>query len=407
MPNGRKLDEGSGARSPEVVADDRPLSRRSEIDSFMVMDVMQQASVLEDQGRHIVHMEVGQPGTPAPATARQRLKTALAEQSLGYTVALGLPELRERIARHYADTYGVEIEPARVIITSGSSAGFLLAFLTLFDAGESVALPNPGYPCYRQILKSLDLTPCLIATSDATRWMPTAAAVSDAHNEAALSGLIVASPANPTGTMITPERLGELAEVCERLGLWLISDEIYHGLTFEASATTALSVCDNAIVINSFSKYFSMTGWRVGWMVVPDRLVRPLEKLNQNLFICAPAISQVAALGAFDGLEELEKNKAVYARNRQCLLDVLPRCGFDRILPADGAFYLYCDISSFGIPSSELAQEILNLAGVAVTPGIDFDPVNGHRYIRFSYARSQADISDAAARLQRWSESRP
>lgn len=380
-------------------------SNRSNIDSFMVMDVMNEADALEREGRSIIHMEVGQPGTPAPATARKALRRALESENLGYTLALGSDALRRRISLHYGERHNVDLDPARVVVTSGSSGAFILAFTALFDAGDRIALPSPGYPCYRQILKTLDLEPKLIKTTEAGRWMPTAEDIKNANAKSALNGLLVASPANPTGTMLEPGRLRELIETCSDQGLWYISDEIYHGLSYEMPEATALSYSDDAIVINSFSKYFSMTGWRIGWMVVPSRLIRVFERLAQNLFICAPAASQTAAIGAFEGFDELETNKRAYSENRSILLRELPKAGFDKIVPADGAFYLYCDISAFGIKSPELAKRILTEAGVAVTPGIDFDPERGNRFIRFSYARSTEDIKEAALRLVSWHES--
>lgn len=393
---------GTASRSAAGAAGKRATSLRSEIDSFMVMDVMRAAATKERAGKHIIHMEVGQPGTPAPKAAREALRRTLDTESLGYTLALGLDALRERIARHYRETYGVAPGADRVIVTAGSSGAFILAFTALFDAGGRIALPSPGYPCYRQILKTLDLVPVLLETSEEGRWMPTARDVETNLGTPGLDGLLVASPANPTGTMLQPDRLRELAETCDRSGLWFISDEIYHGLSYEMPAATALSFSDDVIVINSFSKYFSMTGWRVGWMVVPERLVRVFERLAQNLFICAPAASQVAALGAFEATQELEANKRIYAENRQLLLSELPKAGFDRLVPADGAFYLYCDVSDFGVASPELARRILDEAGVAATPGVDFDPVRGQRFLRFSYAGTTADMAEAARRLIAW-----
>lgn len=382
---------------------------RSNIDSFIVMDVMSAASAKEAEGERIIHMEVGQPGSPAPKAAREAVRAALENDNLGYTLALGDDRLRKRIAQHYGETYDVDLDPNRVVVTAGSSGAFILAFTALFDAGERIGLPSPGYPCYRQILKSLDLQAELIETNEEGRWMPTAEAVEETQAACELSGLLVASPANPTGTMLQPQRLQELAEVSERLGLWFISDEIYHGLTYEEPAATALSYSDDAIIINSFSKYFSMTGWRVGWMVVPERFVRVFERLAQNLFICAPAVSQAAALGAFEAKEELEANKQIYAANRELLLRELPKAGFNHIVPADGAFYLYCDVSEFldeGSTSIDLASEILNEARVAVTPGLDFDPETGGRFLRFSYARSTEDMEQAVRQLIEWHASR-
>ena len=397
---------GHSAATPAPNRPDRTgtaeTSRRSDIDGFMVMDVMNAAAAREHAGHHVIHMEVGQPGTPAPKTARDALRSAMNSDNLGYTLALGSDPLRQRIARHYRDSYDVDVDPARIIVTSGSSGAFILAFTALFDAGARIALPSPGYPCYRHILKTLDLVPELIETSADGRWMPTSRDIEDADLRSRLAGLLVASPANPTGTMLQPARLSELIETSRRLGLWFISDEIYHGLTYEMPATTALAYSQDAIVINSFSKYFSMTGWRVGWMVVPERCIRVFERLAQNLFICAPAASQVAALGAFDGGAELDANKRTYAANRDLLLRELPTAGFDKIVPADGAFYLYCDVSDFGLDSPQLCRRILEDAGVAITPGVDFDPVRGSRYVRFSYARAASDIVEAARRLIAW-----
>ncbi|MEQ1710384.1 MAG: aminotransferase class I/II-fold pyridoxal phosphate-dependent enzyme, partial [Hyphomicrobium sp.] len=374
-------------------------SRRSEIASFIVMDVMRAAAAREAAGHRIVHMEVGQPGTPAPRGAREALVRALDRNPLGYTQALGMPELRARIARHYRDTYAVDVPAGRIVVTAGSSAAFVLAFLALFDAGDRVALPQPGYPCYRHILSALGCRPVLLDTGPATRWMPTPEQIAAVPEP--LAGLLVASPANPTGTMLEPERLRGLIDACRARGMWFIADEIYHGLSYGAPATTALAVSDDVVVINSFSKYFSMTGWRVGWMVVPEPLVRPIEKLAQNLYIAPPTASQVAALGAFDSLDELEANRRVYADNRALLLAGLPTVGFAEIVPADGAFYLYCDVSRLTTDSEAFARQMLDETGIAATPGVDFDAVRGGRFIRFSYSGRTPDMADALERLSR------
>jgi len=300
-----------------------------------------------------------------------------------------------------SERYGVGVRPERVVVTAGLSAGFVLAFLALLDQGYSLGLPSPGYPCYRQILKALNVRPTLIETSGQGRWMPTVADVERLAGEGA-AGLLLASPNNPTGTMALSRRLAEIAETCRRHRLWLIFDEIYHGLEYKAPAETALAHFDEAIVVNSFSKYFSMTGWRIGWLVVPEPLVRPIERLTQNLYISPPAISQVAALGAFDGIDELEAIKASYARNRAMLLEELPRAGLSSILPADGAFYLYADISRFTGDSEAFAKTMLKDIGVAVTPGIDFDPDRGRNYIRFCYAGAEAQMREAARRITGW-----
>ena len=379
-----------------------PPSERSAIASFIVMDAMRAAAAAEAAGRNVIHMEVGQPATAAPKAAREAVKRALDRDTLGYTLALGMEPLRARIAQMYRDWYGVTVSPERIVVTSGSSAAFVLGFLALFDAGAKVALPAPGYPCYRHILTALGCKPVSIETGPNTRWMPTAEDVAALDDREKLAGLLIASPANPTGTMLEPDRLRAIVETCAKRNIWFISDEIYHGLTYGVPAATALAVSDQAIVINSFSKFFSMTGWRVGWMVVPPGLVRTVERLAQNLYIAPPAISQVAALGAFDGLDELAANKRVYQANRDLLLAELPKAGLTNIVPADGAFYLYADVGHVTNDSLAFAKLMLDETGVAVTPGVDFDEARGRRFLRFSYAGSTANMAEAASRLQRW-----
>ncbi|MEM6495640.1 MAG: aminotransferase class I/II-fold pyridoxal phosphate-dependent enzyme [Pseudomonadota bacterium] len=375
-------------------------SERSNIPSFMVMDVMSAAAAAEAEGRHVIHMEVGQPGTAAPEAARQALAANLDDQKLGYTLALGMPELRQRIARLYGEWYDVDVSADRIVVTNGSSAAFILAFLTLFEAGDAVALPSPGYPCYRHILSALGQSYRLLETGPETRWMPTLDQLAQFQGQ--IAGALVASPNNPTGTMLEPERLADIARYCDEHDIWFISDEIYHGLTFGQPAKTALQYSDNAVIINSFSKYFSMTGWRVGWMVVPEVLVANAERLAQNLFICAPAPSQLAALAAFEGKEELDRNRDIYAANRDLLLAELPRVGLPEIVPADGAFYIYADVSDHTQNSLEFASQMLQETGIAATSGVDFDEARGHRYMRFSYSGTTADMKEAISRLGSW-----
>ena len=359
------------------------------------MDVVEAARAAEALGQHIIHMEVGQPGTGAPAGANAAVARALAEP-LGYTVSLGLPALRAGIAGLYQRWYGVDLDPARVIVTSGSSGAFLLAFTALFDGGDRVGLGEPGYPSYRQILKALDLVPVGIPSRDENRLQP----VPDDLEGLDLQGLIVASPGNPTGTMLDRKALAALMQVAKARDISFVSDEIYHGLHYGARAVSALEVSDEAYVINSFSKYFSMTGWRVGWMVVPEDHIRTVERLAQNLFICAPHVAQVAALAALDCVEELEANRTTYAENRRLMLEGLPKAGFTKIAPPDGAFYVYADVSDLTTDTRAFSAELLREAGVAVTPGLDFDPVRGGRTLRFSYARATADIVEGLRRLQ-------
>ncbi len=377
------------------------LSNRSNIDSFIVMDVMEAATRAEAAGRHIIHMEVGQPGTPAPAKARKALADAMEQGALGYTVALGLPELRTKIADRYATHHGVDISPERVIITAGASGAFILAFSALFDAGDRVALGAPGYPSYRQILTALSLTPVDIETRMQDRYQPVPGDLPDD-----IRGLIVASPANPSGTMLDRSSLSALIEAAHARGAAFVSDEIYHGLQYERDAVSALEISDDTYVVNSFSKYFSMTGWRVGWMVVPEDHIRTIERLAQNMFICPPHASQIVALAAMDCDDELQANVDVYRKNRALMLEGLPRAGFDRIAPPDGAFYIYADVSGFTTDSLAFAAEILDQAGVAVTPGLDFDKDRGGTMLRFSYARSTADIEEGLERLYRFMKSK-
>ncbi len=376
-------------------------SARSDVPPFMVMDVMAAAARIEAAGGHVIHCEVGQPAAPAPKTALEAARRALSGP-LGYLDALGAPSLRARIARHYEERYGAALDPARVIVTAGSSGAFQLAFLTLFEPGARVALASPGYPPYRHILTALGCEPVLIPISADTRWALTGEALLAAHREKRLDGVLVASPANPTGTMLDEAALTGLIAAAEAEGIRVISDEIYHGLDYAFPAVTAAAISQNAVVINSFSKYFCMTGWRIGWMVSPPDLVRPVERLQQNLSISVSALSQIAAEAAFDGRAEMEAVKAGYVRNRAVLTEGLPGAGLDRFLPADGAFYLYADISDYSDDSPAFAARMLEEAHVAATPGVDFDPVNGRRFIRFSYAGSEADMREAVRRIGAW-----
>jgi aspartate/methionine/tyrosine aminotransferase len=377
-------------------------SSRSDVPPFMVMDVMAAAARIEARGGRVVHMEVGQPAARAPATAIAAAKAALDTGDIGYTQALGIAPLRARIARHYADAYGVTVEPERIVVTTGSSAGFILAFLALFEPGDRVAVACPGYPPYRHILTALGCEPVMIEISAATGWAITVDALLAAHRRTPLKGVLVASPANPTGTMMRPEALADLIAAAEGEGIRFISDEIYHGLDYAFAAETAAKFSETAVIINSFSKYFCMTGWRVGWMVVPDALVRPVERLQQNLAISVPTLSQIAAAAAFDGRDEMEGVKHGYEENRRILVDGLPRAGLAKFLPVDGAFYLYADVSRFTDDSFDFAKRMLEEAGVAATPSIDFDPMRGRHFVRFCYAGSADEMRDAVARIGHW-----
>jgi aspartate/methionine/tyrosine aminotransferase len=371
---------------------------------FHVMDVIAAANArqaaLPPGAPHVIRMEVGQPGTGAPAGAVKAAQDALrAGLPLGYTEALGRPDLRERIAAHIQDWYGLAIDRSRIAVTTGASGAFPLAFLAAFDAGDRVALAAPFYPPYVNILRALGLEPVILPAGAATRFQPSVALLEKL--DPAPQGLIVASPCNPAGTMLHAREFAELAAWCAGNAVRLISDEIYHGLTYGEPVITAAAF-PGAIVINSFSKYLSMTGWRVGWMVLPEDLIRPVECLAQNFFISAPHISQIAAAACFDCHDELQGNVAAYRRSRARLLQGLPGAGFPKLSPAEGAFYLYADISGRGEDSGALCQRLLMQAGIAASPGIDFDRDRGGDFIRFSYCGPEADIEEAVARLHRF-----
>ncbi|MBV9347397.1 MAG: aminotransferase class I/II-fold pyridoxal phosphate-dependent enzyme [Pseudolabrys sp.] len=377
-------------------------SARSDVPPFIVMDVMAAAARIEAKGGRVIHMEVGQPAASAPRAAITAAKAALDSGRIGYTEALGIAPLRARIARHYKDVYGIDVDPERVIVTTGSSGGFILAFLALFEPGERVALANPGYPPYRHILTALGCEPVLIETGADNRWALTPDAVLAAHRQKKLAGLLVASPANPTGTMMEKAALATLIAACEAEGIRVISDEIYHGLDYAFPAVTAAALSERTLIINSFSKYFCMTGWRVGWIVAPPALVRPIERLQGNLAISVPTLAQIAAAAAFDGRDEMEAVKHGYEENRKILSAGLPKAGLDKFLPVDGAFYLYADISRFSNDSLDFAKRMLEEAGIAATPGIDFDPRHGKEFLRFCYAGSAAEMQEAVEKIGGW-----
>ena len=365
------------------------------------MDVLREARALEASGVHVVHMEVGQPGGKAPREVLAAAREAMRQDDLGYTDARGIAPLRARIARYYAEQHGLDIPPERIFVTTGSSAAFSLAFLAAFDAGARVGLANPGYPAYRNILQALGMEPVLLVAGPEQGWAPRAEEVA-ARMAEGMAGVLLASPVNPTGVMLSRPELKELIAIVERAGGIFISDEIYHRLTYAEAAETALAFSDEVFVINSFSKYYAMTGWRIGWMVVPQALCRTVEVLAQNMFINAPTISQHAALAAFAATDELEERKHRYGHNRALLLRELPRLGLTDFAPADGAFYLYCDVSTLTTDSVALARRILHEAQVALTPGVDFDPVHGRRFLRLSYCATREDVETGLERLARW-----
>lgn len=377
-------------------------SARSEVAPFIVMDVMAHAARIESEGGRVIHMEVGQPAAPAPLTARRAAAAALEAGQVGYTAALGIPSLRARIARYYGEVHGTAVDPGRIVVTNGSSGGFILAFLALFAPGDRVAIAAPGYPPYRHVLSALGCEPVLIETRAEDRFALTPESLLAAHREKPLKGVLVASPANPTGTMMDRSALAALLDCARDLGLRFVSDEIYHGLDYAFPAVSTVELSEEAVVINSFSKYFCMTGWRVGWMVVPPGFSRTMERLQQNLSISVPTLSQIAAEAAFDGRAEMDVVKHGYEVNRRILTEGLPRVGLDHFLPVDGAFYLYADVSRFTGDSAAFATRLLDAVHVAATPGVDFDPFRGKQFLRFSYAGSEADMREAVERIGRF-----
>jgi aspartate/methionine/tyrosine aminotransferase len=372
---------------------------RGRIPPFIVMDVVRAAEARAAAGRDVLHMEIGQPSTPAPRGVLAAAQAALAGDVLGYTGAFGLEALRARIADWYRARYGVAVPVERIALTPGSSGAFVLGFLAAFEPGDRVALATPCYPAYRNILTALGIEVVLVPADAGHGFQPTPELL---RRAGPLDGLVIASPANPTGTMLGAADLAALCEWCRAAGVRLVSDEIYHGITYGPAATTALAFGDDAIIVNSFSKYFSMTGWRLGWMIVPPDMVRAIECLAQNLFISPPTLSQHAAMAAFDCVPELEENVARYARNRALLLAELPKAGFDRLAPADGAFYIYADVAHLTNDSSAFCRRMLEDVGVAATPGVDFDPERGDRSLRFSFAGATETMAEAARRLVAW-----
>ena len=376
---------------------------RAAIPPFHVMDVWAAAGERQRTHGDLVNLSAGQPSTPAPRPVRSAAAAALEGDVLGYTVALGIPALRAGVAAHYGHVHGLAVDPADVVMTTGSSGGFLLAFLAAFDVGDRVAMARPGYPCYRNILTALGCEVVELPCGPETRHQPTVAMLQELDG---IRGLIVASPANPTGTVLPPSELAALASYCADAGIQLISDEIYHGISYPGApaTTSAWTTSREAIVVNSFSKYFSMTGWRLGWLLVPERLRRAVDRLTGNFTICPPALAQHAAVAAFtpEGYAEADGHVTRYATNRALLLDGLVGLGIDRLAPADGAFYVYADVAHLTDDTMDWTYRLLAQTGVAVAPGVDFDPVDGHRWVRFSFAGATDDIVTAVARLARW-----
>jgi aspartate/methionine/tyrosine aminotransferase len=372
---------------------------RASIPPFYVMEVMKAAAERERAQGDVLHLEVGQPSTPAPTSVVAAAHAALQSDRLGYTDATGVPELKDRIALYYEERYGLAISAERVVVTIGASGGFVLAFLAAFDDGDRVGVTQPGYPCYRNTLEAFGVEVVAIPVGPETRFVPTSRLLAEAGP---LDGLMLASPANPTGTALTSAEMADIATFCRSNGIRLIVDEIYHGIEYGGQIPTALSLEPDAVVLQSFSKYFSMTGWRLGWVIAPDELVRPMERLAQNLFISPPTLSQLAAVAAFDAADELDRNVARYAENRAVLIDGLGAVGLDHFASPDGAFYFYIDVSHLTKDSQELCAIWLDELGVACTPGIDFDPDQGHRYVRLSYSESTQDIRTATERIAGW-----
>lgn len=367
------------------------------------MDVLAEATRRARAGRPVISMAVGQPAHPAPEAALAAARSALEGGRIGYTDALGSAGLKSAIARHYRERHEIELDPERVAVTTGSSAAFNLAFLALFDPGDRVAITRPGYPAYRNILIALGLEPVEIVAGPETGFTLTPAAIeAEQSRRGRIAGVLLASPANPTGTVTSRAALAALADYCRANAMTFISDEIYHGLTYVGEEATALELSDEAVVVNSFSKYYCMTGWRVGWMVLPSTLVRPIERVAQSLYISPPELSQIAAEAALDARAELDAVRDGYDRNRRLLEKRLPGLGLSIASPMDGAFYAYADISRYSNDSMSFAYKMLETIDVAATPGLDFDPIEGHRTMRFSYAGRYEDMNEALDRIESW-----
>lgn len=380
------------------------IALRAGIPPFYVMDVWLAAAERQRTHGDLVNLSAGQPGAGAPAAVRAAAAAALERDNLGYTVALGIPELRSAIAASYADRYRIEVGVDDVVLTTGSSGGFLLAFLASFDAGDRVALASPGYPCYRNILSALGCEVVEIECGPQTRFQPTVDML--AEIDPPVQGVIVASPANPTGTIIDPQEMAAIARWCDARGVRLISDEVYHGLVYPGAPPTACAweTSRDAVVVNSFSKYFAMTGWRLGWMLVPSALRRAVDRLTGNFTICPPVLPQFAAVAAFtpDAIAEADGHLRHYARNRELLTSGLRDLGLNRLAPADGAFYAYADVSDFTADSLQWCEDLLAATGLAIAPGVDFDPVRGGSFVRLSFAGPTTDIEEALRRLGSW-----
>ncbi|NSZ16459.1 pyridoxal phosphate-dependent aminotransferase [Agrobacterium vitis] len=380
------------------------LSTRSAVEPFHAMDILAEANRLKAAGHKVISLAVGQPGAPAPERAIRAAEAALRAGQIGYTDALGRADLRQGLADYYRRRHGTEVAAERIMVTTGSSAGFNLAFLTLFEAGDAVAIARPGYPAYRNILKALGLVVIEVPVGPETEYTLTPDSLERAARAAGvrLKGVLLASPANPTGTVTGRAALQRLALWCDDNGVSFISDEIYHGLTYGVEEASAVEFAPDAVVINSFSKYYRMTGWRIGWMVLPPTLVRGVECVAQSLYISAPELSQIAAMAALEAGDELEEYRAGCRANRDFLQARLPALGMPLLSPMDGAFYAYVDVSRFTNDSMEFARRLLAQTHVAATPGLDFDPLEGHRALRISYAGTLADLTDATDRIANW-----
>jgi len=380
------------------------VASRAAVPPFHVMDLLAAAARRRRSHGDLLDLVAGQPSTPAPRPVLEAARRALDEHVLGYTESLGIPELREAICGHHARVHGLEVAPDDVVVTTGSSGGFLLAFLSAFEAGDRVAIARPGYPCYRNVLTALGCEVVELPTGPQTRFQPTVQMLEAL--ECPVRGLVVASPANPTGTMLSPTELAALARWCEEHGVQLVSDEIYHGIEYASAPghSSAWATSREAVALGSFSKYFSMTGWRIGWMLVPERLRRPVDVLTGNFTICPPVLAQHAAVEAFSDASYAECDGHVerYAENRRLLLGGLPRLGIERLAPADGAFYVYADVGHLTDDSMALCRRLLDETGVATAPGIDFDTAAGNRYVRMSFAGTPAHVAEALTRLEAW-----
>ena len=375
-------------------------SKRSEIAPFLAIDMLTKSNTLKSKGRDIIHMDVGEPGFNTPKHVLEYAKTIIDKKKIGYTESIGIPELREKISNHYKLWYNEEVKSNSIAVTAGASGAFVLTLLALFDPGDRIAIMTPYYPAYVNALKALNLDIVFLRGKNKSGYQPTLEMLESIKGT--IKGIVVASPANPTGSILKNKQLIDLAKWCKQNNIKIISDEIYHGIEYGKLSETLLHYNSDAIIINSFSKYFSMTGWRLGWLIAPKNIINTIEKLSMSLFLCAPTFSQLIAVKALEDYEILNNNVLIYKKNRDLLINFFEDMGFNKYAPADGAFYLYLDVSKITDNSTNFAIRLLKEAGVSSTPGADFDHNLGNKFIRFSYGGTHKEIVEGTKRIYNW-----